>query len=64
MRHTRVQQPTVKLNLFHPNRPEPAWQTLPEAARHKVVKLLAQLLREHQQRPLSATLQDKEVRDE
>ncbi len=37
----------VQLELFHPRLERPAWRTLPKDVRQKIVKLLAQLLRDH-----------------
>ena len=64
MRETRAQLPSVQLDIFHPQQPEPDWRTLPEPVRHQAVKLLVQLFREHQQRLFEVAGQDKEVDDE
>lgn len=46
--HARPSQ----LDLFHPPRQEPPWQTMPTGVREQTVKLLVQLLREQQCRCL------------
>jgi hypothetical protein len=46
--HARPSQ----LDLFHPPRQEPPWQTMPPGVRAQPVKLLVQLLREPQCRCL------------
>ena len=53
----------VQLELFHPPRQTPAWQTLPLARQVQTVTLLAQLLQEHAYPPLDAA-PPEEVSDE
>ncbi len=64
MRHTAAQRPQVQLDLFHPHQPEPDWQMLPAPARQQAVGLLAQLLREHQQRQFRTPGKGEEAGDE
>ena len=64
MRHTAAQRQKFQLDLFRPHQPEPDWQTLPAPARQQAVGLLAQLLREHQQRLFRAPAKGEEVGDE
>ncbi len=63
MPRVRMQRAPLQPDLFHPPRQEPSWQTLSTPIRQQTVKLLAQLLRDHQRRCLS-TDHDEERGDE
>jgi hypothetical protein len=45
----------VQIDLFHPPRQTPSWQTLPSTIREQTLTLLAQLLRVHPCQGANAT---------
>ena len=58
-RYRRLEQP----QLFDPPRVLPTWTTLPASVQQSLVRLLAEMLRNHGTR-LAATQGKKEVEDE
>jgi hypothetical protein len=62
MRRSRPK--VTKSTLFHPPHRSPSWQGLPQETQQKTLRLLARLLREHLSRPLLASGNKKEARNE
>ena len=63
MQRAPTRRTPLALDLFHPPRQEPDWQSLPTAVRERTVKRLVQMLREAHRQALS-TENSKEAGDE
>ena len=54
MRESLSRPRALQSELFHPPQQSPAWQKLPQEIRRQTVELLAQLLRQHSRRIMTA----------
>ena len=54
MRELLSRPRALQIELFHPPQQSPAWQKLPQEIRQQTVELLAQLLRQHSRRIMTA----------